>query len=41
MIDTLFMAVLFLAKMGTVIGCDEWVEEAKYRFYCIQIPDRS
>ena len=31
-IDTLFMAVLFLAKMGTVIGCDEWVEEAKYQF---------
>lgn len=31
-VDTLFMTVLFLAKIGMVIGCTEWVEEAKYQF---------
>lgn len=31
-VDTLFMSVLFLAKIGTVMNCSEWVEEAKYQF---------
>lgn len=31
-IDTLFMSVLFLAKIGTVTNRTEWVEEAKYQF---------
>ncbi|MCR5153390.1 MAG: glycoside hydrolase family 88 protein [Lachnospiraceae bacterium] len=30
--DTLFMAVLFLAKCGVIFGKTEWVEEAKYQF---------
>lgn len=30
--DTLFMAVLFLAKCGVVFGKQEWVDEAKYQF---------
>lgn len=30
--DTLFMAVLFLSKIGQVLGKSEWVEEAKYQF---------
>lgn len=30
--DTLFMAVLFLAKCGVIFGNKEWVEEAEYQF---------
>lgn len=30
--DTLFMAVLFLARMGKLLGIKEWIEEAKYQF---------
>lgn len=30
--DTLFMAVLFLAKAGRLLDKKEWVEEAKYQF---------
>lgn len=30
--DTLFMAVLFLAKCGKIFGKKEWVDEAKYQF---------
>ncbi len=30
--DTLFMAVLFLAKAGMVLEQPKWVEEAKYQF---------
>lgn len=32
-VDTLFMAVLFLAKIGMILNCKEWVEVAKYQ-YC-------
>ncbi|NLK68446.1 MAG: glycoside hydrolase family 105 protein [Clostridiaceae bacterium] len=31
-VDTLFMAALFLAKMGMVLDCKKWVEAAKYQF---------
>lgn len=31
-VDTLFMTVLFLAKMGTILDKQEWIEEAKYQF---------
>ncbi len=30
--DTLFMAVLFLARCGLIFGKTEWVDEAKYQF---------
>jgi unsaturated rhamnogalacturonyl hydrolase len=30
--DTLFMTVLFLAKMGIVLNNNRWIEEAKYQF---------
>ncbi|WP_124065596.1 glycoside hydrolase family 88 protein [Clostridium sp. E02] len=30
--DTLFMAVLFLARMGTLEKKQEWIEEAEYQF---------
>ncbi len=30
--DTLFMTVLFLAKMGQILGKKEYIEEAKYQF---------
>lgn len=31
-VDTLFMAVLFLAKAGVIFGRTDWIEEAKYQF---------
>jgi unsaturated rhamnogalacturonyl hydrolase len=31
-VDTLFMAVLFLAKAGRIFNHTEWIEEAKYQF---------
>lgn len=31
-VDTLFMTVLFLAKIGKVLNKQEWIEEAKYQF---------
>ena len=30
--DTLFMTVLFLAKIGMVLGREDYIEEAKYQF---------
>lgn len=30
--DTLFMTVLFLAKLGKELSCQEYIEEAKYQF---------
>lgn len=30
--DTLFMTVLFLAKMGQLLGKEDYIEEAKYQF---------
>lgn len=31
-VDTLFMTVLFLAKIGKVLDRKDWIEEAKYQF---------
>lgn len=31
-VDTLFMTVLFLAKIGKILNKQEWIEEAKYQF---------
>jgi len=31
-VDTLFMAVLFLAKAGVLFSREDWIEEAKYQF---------
>lgn len=31
-VDTLFMTVLFLAKMGSILDKEEWIDEAKYQF---------
>jgi unsaturated rhamnogalacturonyl hydrolase len=31
-VDTLFMTVLFLAKIGCILGKKEWLKEAEYQF---------
>lgn len=31
-VDTLFMTVLFLAKIGRILDRNDWIEEAKYQF---------
>ena len=31
-LDTLFMAVLFLARMGVKYDCQDWIEEAEHQF---------
>ncbi|TAH68845.1 MAG: glycoside hydrolase family 105 protein [Anaerolineaceae bacterium] len=31
-VDTLFMTVLFLAKIGKVLNRNDWIDEAKYQF---------
>lgn len=31
-VDTLFMTVLFLTKIGNILNKPEWIEEAKYQF---------